>query len=390
MSVGSVSLCEGEKALGEPLSPSTPSTLVGSVSQDTEAGSPSAIKRSWLSRLVSRRSSIGARSDSNSSSPPPKKDHYTTVTTCLDESPGGYSQVATFQSSDPNFLQYRGFSYLHCRVLLSLQHEVERLEHQLDELDRWDKGHDGERKLESKSKDESRSPADLARGFYEPHMKKTRPTILHELKGKLLEYDELLLKTKEMASLHRPTKRDYESVRSFFRDKEPIVRPEAQFIRRREDIVTLRTGRESAGFDGFVEVGLGKLDRFLSKSFGSRVVQNVFLTPELRAKCKDGDVDYYAPSRINALVNIIITIVIFILLIMPVVIMYEVTNLGQRQSALDAIGVLIVFTLIFGMAISSLTTAKRQELFGASAAYCAVLVVFIGNFGVQQVAIMQQ
>lgn len=76
---------------------------------------------------------------------------------------------------------------------------------------------------------------------------------------------------------------------------------------------------------------------------------------------------------------------IFVLLVLPVIVLYELTNFAGGQSALDAIGVLIVFTLIFGMAISTLTTARRQELFGASAAYCAVLVVFISNFGVQQV-----
>lgn len=69
--------------------------------------------------------------------------------------------------------------------------------------------------------------------------------------------------------------------------------------------------------------------------------------------------------------------------------MYEVTNIAAEQSALDAIGVLVVFTLIFGMAVSSLTTAKRQELFGASAAYCAVLVVFISNFGIQEVEMVK-
>lgn len=53
-------------------------------------------------------------------------------------------------------------------------------------------------------------------------------------------------------------------------------------------------------------------------------------------------------------------------------------------------GVLIVFTCVFGMAMSSLTTAKRHELFAASAAYAAVLVVFIGNFGVQQVEFLNQ
>ena len=119
-------------------------------------------------------------------------------------------------------------------------------------------------------------------------------------------------------------------------------------------------------------------------------MQALFLTPELCAKCQNGDVDYYAPKKVGALINVIITLVIAALLILPVVIMYEVTNIGQRQSALDAIGVLIVFTLIFGMAISALTTARRHELFAASAAYCAVLVVFIGNFGVQQVQILQR
>ena len=91
--------------------------------------------------------------------------------------------------------------------------------------------------------------------------------------------------------------------------------------------------------------------------------------------------DYFAPARIDMLVNIVITMVIFILLVLPVAIMYEVTDIARRQSPLDAMGVLIVFTLIFGMAVSAMTTAKRHELFGASAAYCAVLVVFLGNFG---------
>jgi hypothetical protein len=46
----------------------------------------------------------------------------------------------------------------------------------------------------------------------------------------------------------------------------------------------------------------------------------------------------------------------------------------------SAIGVLIIFTLLFSAAMSLLTKAKRHELFAASAAYCAVLVVFITNF----------
>lgn len=53
--------------------------------------------------------------------------------------------------------------------------------------------------------------------------------------------------------------------------------------------------------------------------------------------------------------------------------------LTSRQT-FNAVGVLIVFTLLFSAAMSVLTKAARHEMFAASAAYCAILVVFIGNF----------
>lgn len=50
------------------------------------------------------------------------------------------------------------------------------------------------------------------------------------------------------------------------------------------------------------------------------------------------------------------------------------------RNTFNAVGVLIVFTLLFSAALSVLTKAARHEMFAASAAYCAILVVFIGNF----------
>lgn len=81
-------------------------------------------------------------------------------------------------------------------------------------------------------------------------------------------------------------------------------------------------------------------------------------------------------------VGLIITSVIFLLLVLPVVVMYQLSSLGlaDQKSTFRVIGVLIVFTLLFSAALSVMTTAKRHELFAASSAYCAVLVVFITNF----------
>jgi hypothetical protein len=46
-----------------------------------------------------------------------------------------------------------------------------------------------------------------------------------------------------------------------------------------------------------------------------------------------------------------------------------------NRETFNAVGVLIVFTLLFSAAMSLLTKAARHELFAASAAYCAILVV---------------
>lgn len=90
---------------------------------------------------------------------------------------------------------------------------------------------------------------------------------------------------------------------------------------------------------------------------------------------------------------------IFILLVIPVVTLYRLTSTSNlpggngsdatvpasavedyNRDTFNAVGVLIVFTLLFSAAMSLLTRAARHELFAASAAYCAILVVFIGNF----------
>ena len=113
-------------------------------------------------------------------------------------------------------------------------------------------------------------------------------------------------------------------------------------------------------------------------------IQWLFMTPELRAKTNDKKIHYFSSSRIEKLVGLIITTIIFVLLVLPVVAMYRLTSIGDRNSTFDAVGVLVVFTLLFSAAMALLTKAKRQELFAASAAYCAVLVVFISNFSNNQ------
>ena len=70
--------------------------------------------------------------------------------------------------------------------------------------------------------------------------------------------DEVLAKTRELTSLQRPSDRDYRSVKRWIQGNAPLVEDEEEFIHCKEDLVTLRRGRECAGFDGFMEMLLQK------------------------------------------------------------------------------------------------------------------------------------
>ena len=119
-------------------------------------------------------------------------------------------------------------------------------------------------------------------------------------------------------------------------------------------------------------------------------MQKYFRTPEIEAKTTDKFIYLYSSSRINTLVGCLITVIIFILLVVPVILMYKLSSstpdgkaIVTPRQMLNSIGVLLVFTLLFSAAISLVTRAARHELFASSAAYCAILGVFISSFAGQ-------
>ncbi|ORX96603.1 hypothetical protein BCR34DRAFT_628796 [Clohesyomyces aquaticus] len=280
--------------------------------------------------------------------------------------PIGYPRLAAFNASEQNFMQYRGFSYIHNRLLLRLQANIQALEAELEEIDQFhDSLDDAKTRLRSQDLDNAACRNEKKNG------ERTREDILGDLTAKILQYDELLIKSRELVSFQRPTKRDYQSVRYWFHNVAPLVDEEQEYITWKEDIITLRHGREWAGFDGLVEECLHKVN--------CRLIRWLFCTDDQKRKSSDKRIYYFSPSRVAKLVNLLITAVIFSLLAAPVLGMYRLSNFKKTEAIFAAIGVLMVFTLLFAAAMSLLTKARRHELFAASAAYCAVLVVFIGS-----------
>ncbi|KAL1800762.1 hypothetical protein ACET3X_001104 [Alternaria dauci] len=315
-----------------------------------------------------------------------------TKTRTLEGTPNGFPRLAAFQASDTNFALYRSFTYLHSRVLLDLQDEITSLEEELDEIDLEDSFED-QRRLMSRDYDVGQPLGEGA--------PRSRRVVLREIKTKLIEYDEVLMKARDLQSFQKPSDRNYRSLRRYCYKKKPLLDDGLDSIRTKEDMVTIHNGREWATFDGGVETVIGQTDKFLQKVFRTKTppLQKYFRTPEAQEKTTDPDISYYSSSRIDKLVNILITFIIFCLLVIPVITMYQLTNTAahieidpegnttttstidsNKRDTFNAVGVLMVFTLLFSAAMSLLTKAARHELFAASAAYCAILVVFIGNF----------
>lgn len=76
----------------------------------------------------------------------------------------------------------------------------------------------------------------------------------------------------------------------------------------------------------------------------------------------------------SVVIKILVNAASTILLILPVILLYVLhTSAGVK------IGILIIFVVAFSITLSIMTRATRHEVFAASAAYCAVLVIFLGN-----------
>jgi hypothetical protein len=56
-----------------------------------------------------------------------------------------------------------------------------------------------------------------------------------------------------MMALNRPSEADYQSVRNYMDNRNPFFETEAKWVRQKEDLITLRAGREHAWLDSGIE-----------------------------------------------------------------------------------------------------------------------------------------
>ncbi|KAL9021936.1 MAG: hypothetical protein Q9185_000807 [Variospora sp. 1 TL-2023] len=273
----------------------------------------------------------------------------------------GYSTLAAIEDSDPNFLIYRKFGWLRNRLLLDLQDELVTLEQKLQLLD------DNDARL--------CDPEDVLISCRNDKLQKTvRQELLTTIRRKLLEYDEVLLHLQQIQAIRRPTARNQASLFRIMWNNKLLVHEEMEWISRREDLAALARDSEHGWFNGFIEDTLHAISHTM--------ITFIFRDPYRRKKAGKMNITLLSPKRFEIFMRTIFVILTTILFLAPVFLLLklqpEYVEEVRHKQKLQLVTVL-TFTLIFSTACSIFTKAKRQEIFMATGAYCAVLVVFLGN-----------
>ncbi|CAN9105265.1 unnamed protein product [Alternaria alternata] len=276
----------------------------------------------------------------------------------------GFPSLAHFVASDRDrtTLLYKRFDELAARNLLYLQSELAELEAKQCAFDQ----HDLTADLETKQC--ARNFADFQKAVQaKDTTQEERWQLMREIREKLKEYREALLFESTLATLPRPPKGVLRAFQSVFYNES---------YGKSEAFPTL--GGHSAGLyddiDDLVALRVhddqDRLTVFAQKHLA-------FLFPDRK---RSGNGIAYASDRaISSFVTWFSTFLAALLLIGAIVVLYKVTSPNWR------LGLIATFTSLFAGSVGLLTNARRAELFAATAAYAAVLVVFVsGDLGNSQ------
>jgi hypothetical protein len=167
--------------------------------------------------------------------------------------PLGYPKWAAYQNSDPTFRVYKRFGTLRNRLLLHRQHELAKLEEDLNILDENDaKEKDTNGRIRSIKKDIGDSASRRSELMDTIDVKLKRYGKAPNIICIITEYsvanralDELLERELRSSTMQTPTKRQFRSLVHFLWNRKPVVQSETKFLKHRDDFVLLNDQTES-------------------------------------------------------------------------------------------------------------------------------------------------
>lgn len=263
----------------------------------------------------------------------------------------GYAQAASFIATDKELAVYRRFDRTAARVLLVMQSEILSKQNRLDTLDGQDAKDPNEKGFLSSAtiyeELQERDPRD-----------EEKHNLLGELRKLLKEYYELLSAQNEVLKFSSPPVRVKNALTGWLDNEQCFVGlGEQTYFEEHNDLVALRPAK-----------GEDRLSQFLRDHCSH------WMKKRREPHRQPWDRLYYLPeTRISKAVGALSILMAGVLLVGAIISLYFVTGPAAR------LGLLTMWTVLFAFSVSVLSTARRSELFAATAAYAAVLVVFVSG-----------
>lgn len=314
----------------------------------------------------------------------------------------GFGSLADFMSSDGDHstVVYRRFDRLAARDLLYYQSELMRLEELQDKYDIEDAKNvlcpDSDHGLDIRSyaRDweklklaaESTSPTGV--GIPSGSVKErwaARMKLAKEIRETLKAYREALLQESTLLALRQPSHQTMTALSGYFHHRDRDGRDFAMLSGSSRGLYPWAMTKSQIASSDYISLSQHHssdlLTSFLTKYcawlFRLRSPEAVTGAGPAIAHLPPQQMAQYSIQRVRVAASFITTLTAALLLFLPI---YTLYHTAPAQPAVT-LGLIALFTVLFAVAIAVMTGARRAEIFGACAAYAAVLVVFVsGDF----------
>lgn len=272
----------------------------------------------------------------------------------------GFAQFATFLASDLDLQIYRKFDHLSSRNLAYLQSELATIDAELAELDASDRKEAEARPngwidsgLPSRCWETQHSLAEEGNDT-----EQTRIDLMSRLRSLMTEYQEALLRQSRVLALESPPPRARNALFGWFQQEMPLYGDSITLFddKYKNDVIALKPPEDQDRLTSFIQNRLGH-----------------YFQSTQHAQYTFSGVRYFPDQTIRHIVSGLSVIISAVLLVCAIV------ALEYAPSKKLKLGLLAILVTFFAASIALLTNARKVEIYAATAAYAAVLVVYVSN-----------
>ncbi|KAI0197873.1 hypothetical protein F4808DRAFT_437863 [Astrocystis sublimbata] len=255
-----------------------------------------------------------------------------------------YKRYAEFLSSDGDLLIFRRFGALNARIGLLLQDRVSELEERLAALE----------------KEYSRDSDPINSGSLRDDMPE-RQDLLNEITCQLSQYNAFLIQQTQLREYVRAPRRDVKNLRRWHDnyDRRAIDEEEQRYLEHNQDLIRLKS------------INKTPVRNWLDNSLVLRTLSIWQKKSRPVPGYEANNVSYYSNTSMDAFASLVIVSIGASLLIIPLWILQTIENLQVKLAVITS------FVLLFLLVLSFILVSKPFEALGATAAYAAVLMVFL-------------